>query len=250
VVIPHELVEEVRQARIEILHRPDRSLVTVVEVLSPVNKVGEGFAEFCAKRQAILRQGVHLVELDLLIGGRRLPLAQPLPAGDYYVMISRSDNRPNCEVYPWTVRQVMPAIPIPLRNPDPDVHVGLGQVLDAAYARGRYAPSLPYHKPPRARLKKEDNSGPAKGRPRWGSRDYSSLPTEEKLMPGAPAIVSHGGVLQNPAMTYSRCVRPPSRRSEAEVSLVSMAPSAPPLSVRSRSHATALPICSRSCTSR
>jgi hypothetical protein len=156
VVIPHELVEEVRQARIEILHRPDRSLVTVVEVLSPVNKAGEGFAEFCAKPLAILRQRVHLVAVDLLIGGRRLPLAQPLPAGDYYVMISRSNNRPNCEVYPWTVRQAMPPIPIPLRNPDPDVQVDLGQVFDAACARGRYAPSLPYHKPPRARLKKED----------------------------------------------------------------------------------------------
>src|SRR5947209_4383053 len=38
VIIPHELVEEVRQARIQILHRPDRSLVTVVEMLSPANK--------------------------------------------------------------------------------------------------------------------------------------------------------------------------------------------------------------------
>src|SRR5207302_4601550 len=87
VIIPHELVEEVRQARIQILHRPDRSLVTVVEMLSPANKAGDGCADFCAKRLAILRQRVHLVELDLLLGGRRLPLSKPLPAGAYYAWI-------------------------------------------------------------------------------------------------------------------------------------------------------------------
>jgi len=119
VIFPPELVEEVRQARIQVLHRPDRSLVTVVEVLSPVNKVGEGLADFCAKRLAILRQGVHLVEVDLLIGGRRLPLAEPLPAGDYYVMISHSNNRPNCEVYPGPFAKPCRRFPFPssIRTP-------------------------------------------------------------------------------------------------------------------------------------
>src|SRR5713226_3523984 len=128
VVIPHEMVEEVRQVRIQILHRPDRSLVTVVEMLSPSNKVGDGFADFCGKRLSVLQQKVHLVELDLLIGGRRLPLSEPLPPGDYYAMISRSDQRPDCEVYAWRLRDPLPAIPIPLRNPDPDVLIDLGAV--------------------------------------------------------------------------------------------------------------------------
>jgi hypothetical protein len=156
VVIPHELVEEVRQARIQILHRPDRSLVTVVEMLSPANKTGEGFADFCAKRVAILRQKVHLVELDLLLGGRRLPLSKPLPPGDYYAMLSRSDKRPDCEVFAWTLRQALPVLPIPLRDPDADVLIDLGAVFKTAYGRGRYARSLPYSKPPRAPMKKTD----------------------------------------------------------------------------------------------
>ena len=156
VVIPHELTEEVRQGRIQILHRPDRSLVTVVELLSPANKAGDGCADFCAKRLAILRQRVHLVELDLLLGGRRLPLSKPLPAGDYYAMISRSDKRPNCEVYAWALHEPLPPIPIPLRNPDPDVLVDMGRVFETAYARGRYGRSLPYGKPPRAPMKRED----------------------------------------------------------------------------------------------
>src|SRR5437899_7504019 len=44
--IPHEFLEEVRQTRIEILHRPERTLVAVLEMLSPFNKSGEGFEQY------------------------------------------------------------------------------------------------------------------------------------------------------------------------------------------------------------
>lgn len=156
VIIPHELVEEVRQLRIEILHRPERTVVAIVEMLSPFNKVGEGFADFCAKRQAILRQKVHLVELDLLLGGQRLPLAQPLPEGDYYVLISRCDQRPACEVYAWSLRDPMPTLPMPLKSPDADVFVDLQAVFRQTYQRGRYGRSLRYDRAPLAPLKNED----------------------------------------------------------------------------------------------
>ena len=87
---------------------------------------------------------MHLVELDLLIGGRRLPLEQALPVGDYYALISRSDHRPDCEVYSWTIRQPLPPIPIPLKAPDPDVILNLGAVFSTAYERGRYGRSIDY----------------------------------------------------------------------------------------------------------
>ena len=103
-VIPHQPLEEVRQGRIGILHCPERSLVAVLEMLSPANKAGDGFADYCSKRQAILRNKTHQVELDLLLGGRRLPLSRPLPAGDYYALISRADRQPDCEVYSLMLR--------------------------------------------------------------------------------------------------------------------------------------------------
>jgi hypothetical protein len=165
VIIPHELVEEVRQARIEILHRPGRSVVAILEMLSPANKVGEGFADFCAKRQAILRQKVHLVELDLLLGGQRLPLAEPLPEGDYYVLVSRSDQRPACEVYAWTLREPLPTMPIPLKSPDADVFVELQAVFRQTFQRGRYGRSLRYDRPPLAPMKDEDRT--------WAMRQVS-----------------------------------------------------------------------------
>src|SRR5580704_9755101 len=100
VTIPHLFIEEEQHERwIEILHRPERSLVSVLELLSPANKEEPGLHRYGDKRLALLHQEVHLVEVDLLLSGRRLPLRRPLPPADYYVLISRGDQRPNCQVY-------------------------------------------------------------------------------------------------------------------------------------------------------
>jgi hypothetical protein len=156
ITIPHEFLEEIRETRIDILHRPDRNLVAVLELLSPANKNGDGFQEYRAKRKTILQQKVHLVELDLLLGGNQMPLSTPLPEGDYFAFVSRADNRPNCEVFSWPVRDPLPTIPIPLMAPDADVHIDLAKVFHATYERGRYGRSLRYGQPPLAPLSPDD----------------------------------------------------------------------------------------------
>jgi len=148
--------EEVRTTRIEILERPQRTLVTVLELLSPTNKTSPGRSEYLAKRRALLRQGVNLVELDLLLAGQRLPTLEPLPPGHYYALICRSDQRPYCDVYPWTVRQPLPTIPVPLRKPDGDIPLDLAQVFATAYDRGRYVRSIDYAAAPAVPLGNED----------------------------------------------------------------------------------------------
>lgn len=158
VILPHEPLEEVRETRIEILHRPERDLVAVVEVLSPWNKTGDGFFEYRAKRKAILQQPVHLVELDLLLGGRRLPMGRPLPDGDYYAYVSRSEDRPNGAIYSWRVRDPLPPVPIPLRGPDPDITIDLQAVFQVTFERGRYGRSLRYGKPPPAKMSEADTA--------------------------------------------------------------------------------------------
>ena len=100
----------------------------------------------------VLEQNVHLVELDLFIAGTRPPLARSLPAGDYYLFISRGDLRPDCEVFPWGMRDPLPTMPIPLQAPDEDIHVDPGKVFATTYQRGRYARSLSYGKAPVVRL--------------------------------------------------------------------------------------------------
>jgi hypothetical protein len=156
VTIPLTILEGPRETYIEILYQPDRSLVAALELLSPSNKEEPGRTEYLAKRRALLVQKVHLVELDLLFGGRRLPLQQSLPPADYYYLLSRGDQRPDCQVYHWTLRQPLPALPVPLRSPDADIHVDLATVFATAYERGRFFRRLNYQGPVPAFLR-EDN---------------------------------------------------------------------------------------------
>jgi hypothetical protein len=158
VTIPLQLLDGPRETYIEILHRPDRTLVTVLELLSPANKTEPGRSQYWAKRDAILYQNVHLIELDLLVGGRRPPLQREPPPADYYYFLSRAEERPDCKVYSWTVRQPLPRLPVPLRAPDPDIHIDLSAVFAVAYERGRFGKSIDYRSAPTAHLKPQDTA--------------------------------------------------------------------------------------------
>jgi hypothetical protein len=155
VTVPLRIEEETHERYIEILHRPERALVAILELLSPANKEEPGRSDYLAKRNAVLRQPIHLVELDLLLGGRRLPPEDALPPGDYYVLVSRGDRRPDCAVYAWPLPHALPAIPIPLLPPDPDVWLDLAAVFTTTYQRGRYARSINYAAPPPVALDDE-----------------------------------------------------------------------------------------------
>ena len=143
-----EYLDPHTEAYIEIVRLPDQQTVAVVELFSPTNKSSDGRGFYMEKRQQLLRQRVHIIELDLIRAGRRLQLDRPLPSGDYHAFISRGDRRPYCEVYPWSVRDPLPMLPIPLLAPDPDVEVDLGPAFAEAYRRGRYDRLVKYHEPP------------------------------------------------------------------------------------------------------
>ncbi len=145
--LPVTDIEEVRDLWIEIHRRPDRELVTAIEILSPTNKLGEGYWQYQSNRRSLIRQDVHLVELDLLVRGQRLPMGQDLPPGNFFAFVSRADRRFKCDVYPWSVRDRLPNLPIPLRAPDPDVILDLPALFALAYERGRYARELDYTTP-------------------------------------------------------------------------------------------------------
>lgn len=140
--IPMVLLEEDRAAYIRIIHRDDRRLVAVLELLSPSNKAEPGRAGYLGRRNALLRQDVHVVELDLLVAGHRLPMRRPLPRGPFHAFIARAGQRPDCDVYSWGLRNPLPAVPVPLRDPDPDLIVDLGLIYATAFDRGRYARSI------------------------------------------------------------------------------------------------------------
>jgi hypothetical protein len=74
---------------IEIRDVAQRQLVTAIEILSPTNKRGEGYQEYLAKRRRLLCSMAHLIEIDLLRRGRRVPMQQPLPPAPYFIFLSR-----------------------------------------------------------------------------------------------------------------------------------------------------------------
>jgi hypothetical protein len=147
VTIPLTILEGPREAYIEILHQPERRLVAALELLSPANKEQPGRTEYLAKRRALFYQDVHLIKLDLLLSGQRLPPQEALPAGDYYYLLFRADHRPDCNVYHWTLPEPLPTLPVPLRPPDGDIFINLAAVFATAYERGRFTRRLPYRKP-------------------------------------------------------------------------------------------------------
>jgi hypothetical protein len=141
-------VEEEPEAFLRIVHRPDAALIAVLELLSPTNKEGVRRLSYLEKRNELLREAVHLVELDLLLGGTRVPVEGPLPPGDYYAYVSRGDQRPECQVYGWALAERLPRIRLPLKVPDPDVVFDLPGLFAEAYRCGRYSRDLPYDAAP------------------------------------------------------------------------------------------------------
>jgi len=131
---------------IEIKRRKDEGLVAVLELMSLTSKTGSGRAEYLESRNAILRQNVHLVEVDLLLSGARAPFREPLPGGDFFVTISRANRRPFCEVYPWRMPERLPVIPIPLEE-EPDATVDLQEVFTATFNSAPYDCLVRYDRP-------------------------------------------------------------------------------------------------------
>ena len=157
VLIPLPVVEEVRHYFLEIRELTTQRVVTVIEMLSPFNKrPGDSRTEYLKRRNAILNSDAHLIELDLLREGERVPMGKPLPPADYYAIVSRSYRRPMAEVYAWTVRQKMPTIPVPLLWGEPDVPLDLQAVFRVVYERAGYDYRLPYERDPEPPLRAED----------------------------------------------------------------------------------------------
>lgn len=137
---------------------PDRRLVTSVEVLSPSNKRRntEGWNQYQRKRQALLLGKANLVELDLLRGGDRMPMLDPWPGSPYTVLVARKERAPRCLVWPAYFDRPLPAIPVPLEPPHPDVIIDLQPLLTTIYTRGRYHEDIDYTRSPGPPWTKEE----------------------------------------------------------------------------------------------
>lgn len=135
---------------VKILDRAHRRLVTVIELLSPANKAsGKDRDAYLLKQREYLASDVNLVEMDLLRKGERLPWVTPAVASsDYYVMVSRASERPHGKLWPFSVRDSLPPIAIPLSLRDGDVPLELGTIMNQIYDSAGYGRELDYAQPP------------------------------------------------------------------------------------------------------
>ncbi len=148
----------IRNKSLAVRSLKNREIVTVIEVLSPWNKTGDGRVQYLEKRDALLSSTAHLVELDLLRGGKRLPTKEKQPPGDYYAFVSRRRKRPKTEVYAWSCRHSLPTIPIPLARGDADVTLELQAAFDETYDRAGYKYSMNYQAEVSPPLRDEDQA--------------------------------------------------------------------------------------------
>ena len=142
--------DETHERRIEIRTANNRRLVTVIELLSPANKVAgaEGRTSFLEKRLEVISSRAHWVEIDLLRRGLSLPVRKRLEPHEYFVHVSPVELRPKGRVWPIRLQSPLPIISIPLRSPDPDAPLDLQKSLDLVYERGAYDLKVDYTKPP------------------------------------------------------------------------------------------------------
>jgi hypothetical protein len=146
---------------VEIVH-DDGEVVTVIEVLSPANKMpGEGYRQYKRKQEEVLHSTAHLVEIDLLSTGLpTIAIAEEalvsLPPYRYLVSVRRGPDTYQFDVYPIPLQRRLPRIRVPLRPPDPDVVLDLPAVFDRCYDNGGYADLVDYRQPPPVELSAEE----------------------------------------------------------------------------------------------
>jgi hypothetical protein len=144
--MPEEIVERF----LEIREVSTAEVVTVIELLSPVNKSNAtGRQEYNTKREHILASRTNLIEIDLLRGGQPPPLRwrseQPC---EYRIVVSRAWQRPRVDVYCFGVRQPIPTIPVPLRRQEAEPTLALNQLLHDLYDRAGYDLAVDYRQAP------------------------------------------------------------------------------------------------------
>lgn len=136
-------------------------VITAIELLSPANKSSEGVAAYHKKQAEFIAARVNLVEIDLIRGGqfvlampqRKLPRKCHTP---YLINVRRAIQLDEANLYPATLRDPLPNIPIPLRSSDSDAVLQLQPLLDECYERGRYR--LNYQQPPDPPLTDDEES--------------------------------------------------------------------------------------------
>jgi len=155
---------EIHESYIEIVDgRSGHRVVTVIELLSPTNKLaGPGRESYLAKQRQVLDSRAHLVEIDLLRSGLHVLSVPRNLIGDrvryeYLVCVNRAQPpRASFELYPHRLREPLPRFGIPLAENDPDVPLDLQAAFAQNYEDAAYREDIDYSRPCEPPLSADD----------------------------------------------------------------------------------------------
>jgi hypothetical protein len=132
---------------IEIRQRGDGRLITLVDVVSPANKLtAPGRLAYLNTRREGRNDNANLVELDLVLQGQ--PMLEysrvGLPDWDYAVTVKRASHPDRYEVYTATLQKRLPRFRLPLASDDRDTVLDLHSAFTRCYDQGGFAAKIDY----------------------------------------------------------------------------------------------------------
>jgi len=157
VTITVPIPETVKQGYLEVKKVGTGEVITVIEVLSPINKLaGKGREQYEDKRLKIFGSSTHLVEIDLLRQGRPIVILNNGFKSDYRILVSRKKARPKADLYAFNLRDKIPNFSLPLRDGELEPVIDLQKMLNEIYDGGSYDLIIDYHQEPIPPLSKTD----------------------------------------------------------------------------------------------
>lgn len=136
---------EMRESYLQIKEIATGEVLTAVELLSPTNKrPGTGHNAYEEKRREVLSSRTHLIEIDLLHSGEPMALAAGQLKSHYRILVSRSDQQPQADLYAFNLPDEIPQFPLPLKAEDIEPVIDLGNLLNQVYDRAGYEVVIDY----------------------------------------------------------------------------------------------------------
>lgn len=148
--------DEIEETYLEVREAEGGQVITIVELLSPGNKQNsQGRKDYEEKRLAIFSSRTNLVEIDLLRAGAPMPVSQKIRS-DYRILIRRGSRGIRGQLYPFSVREKIPAFTLPLLPGDKEPPLELNTILHDLYERASFDLRLNYTNPPVPPLADDD----------------------------------------------------------------------------------------------
>ena len=152
---------EHKESFVEVRQRTDGRLITLLEVISPANRLtSEGRRLYLERRAEVRRLNANLVEIDLVLQGQTLidGTRDAPPTWDYAVVVTRWTHPDRPENYSATLPKRLPRFRVPLASDDRDTVLDLQAAVSRSYDQGDFAKAIDYSRDPATRLTDENRA--------------------------------------------------------------------------------------------